>query len=258
MKKLFLIGFVAACLVSMTSCIDNGDDVREISSFGVIAEYSEVGGALVYYDPLGQNPPLFIPGISDNKDLWSGGRIFFNCVVDMESPANANWSEKGYQTASSGSYEIVSESEAINNGIYPDKDSAVENERVISSMYVASYVRGYLFLTMSIPDLHTNQKNDFYLSWDPELEPEVSGNDRIYSLYLRVVKRTEGVTPLVSVHPQAFDINYFYTTISRKEKEEGRNVVAFKIYYPKELSEDLATVKQWSDSGLVKTGIKED
>jgi len=258
MKKFFLNGLIVACLVSMTSCFGDEGRTSRITSCGYLEYSPKANGLLIHYDPLLQNPPLYVLGISNDVNLMSGETIFFDCIVDLESAENTNWKDKGYMTATGGAYELTPQT-GLRHSIYPEINSVAPDEQTIADVLVASYLGRHLFLAMAIHNLKTSQKNDYYLSWDSELEPEVSATgNRTYSLYLRVTKREEGVAPLVNNHLHAFDIGYFYTIASEKEKSAGKDAVSFNIHYPKEFSEDLSTVRTWNETGIVNLAIPKD
>jgi hypothetical protein len=247
MKKIAFSSLVAVCLLTLTSCLGEGNNVSSGSMYGVLDR-----DGYIHYDPLGQQYPFYVNRISDNPSI-STPTIFFGYTVDPSSDENVGYDQKGYLLASSSGYNEVNHG-TFQMSLYPDTASILPTEQEVSWVNTI-LIRDYFFVEMEVLGMRTGQVNDYTLSWDSAADPVSYEGLRVYDLFLRVEKRTQGEAPIVPGTVRAFNLASFRSLAIEKEAAAGREVFSMRLNYPAEFSEDSTKIEKWGSSQIYSLPI---
>ena len=240
MKKLAFGSLAAMCLLMLTSCLGEGNNVSSGSMYGVLDR-----DGYIHYDPLGYQYPFFVNRISDNLSIGTP-TIYFGYTVDPSSPENVGYNERGYLVATTSGYSEVNHG-SFRMSLDPDTAFTVPAEQAIAGVNMI-FIRDFLFVEMGVLGMRTGQVNDYTLTWDSAADPVPVEGLRVYDMFLRVSKRTEGESPLSEGTVRAFNLSSFRSLTEGKEASANREVVSFRINYPEKFSSDSTTIDQWGKS----------
>lgn len=258
MKKLKVLGLaaIAAGMVTLTSCLDGGGNKQTLQSYAIV-DYSSTMRKLIY--PLGYYP-LYIPAVANDVNYNPGDCVIANYTVDFDSPDNANASTNGFYVASGAASSALPKY----NFSFSESDStALEGEVLLSGaesvlMMSANYQR--IIAEPIFESILTDQKNDYRLMFDYDQEPAtVNSTERVYTLYLRCQKLTDGKAPTLSNAKDAaiFDAGQFYSTLKSRESAAGKKVASYQVKYAKSFNSDSTKVMTWGVSNISQFSIAE-
>jgi hypothetical protein len=258
MKRFFIGGTLAACLLTVSSCLETGtqtysdSNVPGVIRFDLTSMKTMVDASPFY--PYG----FFDPNVA-TMAFNDGDCILFDYNVDLNSAENSN-----YQTTGS-IYGTVTKVSPVDlyycTGNMRDTTALLDNEREIAYAIDASLkcdlVGNKIFLFSDFKYL-TDQKTEWILYYNPELQPEKDEmNRRIYTLFLRAVVRTEGRAPeTTSAVVNAFDIARFLDFVKNTEKSASSTEAYFKFNHIKEIKADSSFT--WSTSDLIKYTVSSE
>lgn len=260
MKKLKFLGLaaIAAGMVSLTSCLDGGGNKWQDQNFSII-DYSTTSMRTLVY-PLGSYP-LYMSAVANDPTYSSGDVVYANFAVDKDSPDNANAIENGFYVATGAA------STPIEKGYlsFSELDStALDSELLMTNLETVLMLSPNFRKILATPQFEsvlTEQKNDYRLTFDYDQEPEtVDGTERVYTLYLRSQKVTDGKAPTISnaYDQRVFDAGQFYSVTKNKESAAGKNIVRYQIKYPKTFNSDSTKVATWGASNIAGFIIEEE
>lgn len=260
MKKLKFLGLaaIAAGMVLLTSCLDGGGNKQQLQLPSIIDYSSTSMRTLVY--PLGYYT-LYMPTVANDPTYSSGDVVYADFIVDFDSPDNANASANGFYVASGAA------STPIEKGYlsFSELDStALDSELLMTNLETMILLSPNYRKIIAAPQFEsvmTEQKNDYRLTFDYDQEPEtVDGTERVYTLYLRSQKMTDGKAPTISnaYDQRVFDAGQFYSVTKNKESVAGKNIVSYQIKYPKTFNSDSTKVATWGASNIARFSIAEE
>lgn len=255
MKNLFLGSLLAVCALLMTSCLDGGKNESTEAYYGVIG-YSDKSLKPVVYTPRGV---LYSPEIE--KNVISGviqpdDCCFIGVHINFDSPENSPeaYASKGYYTVNINQYIDVRK-----GTFYTQlQDTAVVDTAEMLVAAIDMSTTGLLGIKKDRPlfvvgtyhdDYIEDQEQVYTLSYDPDQEPEVVNGEKVYNLYLRVVKTEEGKKTLSSMREllNSFDARPFLNAVKNKEEKQ----VNFRINCVKKLNEDKTKITDWTVSDVL-------
>lgn len=257
MKKLILGSLiVAASGLCMTSCLDGGSNQTSGYAYGVI----EMGTLGQKFINVGEGSIKFYSSaIANDASIDYGDCCLFAYSLDYDSDANIDASTKGYYTVASDYYEKINSPYvqyplADTTTIDPKELVVTQIENLGSNYSIWPLIKSSSNIYMFLPTYHEGvlkgQKQSFDLSFNLEQEPQQVSGENVYDLYLRVVKTADGESPSSSGSiVNAFNMTTFLSTIGRKEQNDGKSYVKFRIYYVNELDKEKETIK-WSSSDI--------
>lgn len=258
MKKLFLGGLVAACGVFMTSCLEGGNNQFSDYAYGVI----EDGMTIKLINIGDESIKFYSSSIASDLSIMNGDCCLFQYTLDYDIPENADITNKGYYTVTSSYYEKINNpyvsSVLTDTTVIDPNELAITKIESLSSGYIWPIIKGNMFLPTYHEGILKNQKQEFNLSFDSAQEPETINGDKVYNLFLRVIRTAEGESPSGNgAIVNAYNMNSFLNTIGRKVQSEGEKKVKFRIHYISKIDEKKE-VAEWSISDIATYTFPEE
>lgn len=241
--KTLKLGGAAAALLLLTSCLgDGGSTVTQNTVYGVIELSSKTMTNMVCVDNAGTL--FFNSEIAKDVSIESGDCCILAYTLDQGSAENQNVATKGYYTVAKNGYAEL-DRWGLNSNL-TDTAKIMENEQVIANIGNSyGYIKGKMFLETQHKDFLTDQKNRYELSYDPSAKPEELEGNRVYNLYLRTVKKTDGKSPSGNASiPNAYDLQRFVFSVTSTEKAAGAKAIYVRFNYIKEFNKDT-TAATW-------------
>lgn len=244
--KTLKFGGAAAALLLLTSCLgDGGSTVVQNTTYGVVELSSKTLTNMVCVDNAGTL--FYSPELAKDVSVETGDCCILAYTVDHGSPENQNAAANGYYTVTKNGYAELDRWPFNFN--LTDTAKIMENEQVIGNIGNAyGYIKGKMFLETLHKDFLTGQKNKYELSYNPSAEPEKIDGNRVYNLYLRTVKMTDGKSPSGNASiPNAYDLQRFVFSVTSTEKAAGAKAIFVRFNYIKEFNKDT-TAATWGVS----------
>ena len=221
-----MMAYTAAILLLTslaTSCLEGGSNSVTSSTVGIMRRAKD--GRMVMDNPYPYGA-FYAPELATMNE---GAGVVVHFTLDRDAAENSASviKAKGYCTvkiswmAEVEKYRIS----AFTDPGAPDTSKAMKDEVVVKNPanLVRGYVRGYLFIE-HVVNQSPDQRNEWYLTYDPNAKPEMKPRGHTYSLYLRSTKRTPGSKPAVDIAANcAYFAKNYLEQIARKEKEAGNN-----------------------------------
>jgi len=209
-----------------TSCLEGGSNSVESTTVGIMRRESKEG-KMVMINPYPYGP-FYSPALATLSD---GTCVLVHFTLDRDAADNAASviKSRGYCTvtistrAEIDKYRIA----RFTDPGAPDTAKILKNEIAIKNPVnlMRGYIGGYLFIE-HVVNQPPDQRNEWYLTYDPEAKPTIRMGDRIYDLYLRTTKRTPGTKSAVDIAANsAYYIKDCLEQLARKEKAAGYNEV---------------------------------
>lgn len=258
MKKLKVLGLAAAsaCLVSMTSCLNGGSNNYSNTSYALIDFSTKAMRTLAY--PLGDYP-LYISSIANDGSFKSGDCVVLNYAVDLSSADNSSATATGYYVAT-GTASTPMETAYLR---YAAMDSTVLENELLMTDAGTSLMSSENFKKIVALGQHasllTDQKNEYSFFFDSQQTPAtVEGTERVYTIFMRCQKKTDGKAPTLSGYSEAraVDAAQFYSLTKSMETTAGKEAVYYQLKYPKEFNSDSTQIKTWGVSKVSGFSIK--
>lgn len=253
MKKLKFLGMAAAAagMVLLTSCMD-GNNERTGGGIGIVDTSSKVFKRLVY---VGETAfPYYISNIANDLAIEDGSCVFFNITVNGDQPENANPAAYGYQVATLNGLPALIEDGNPTQSMLQDTTKTMEKELLVTSTEFSNPIKAERYEKMVLApifkEMLTDQKNEYFLSWNQT--PEDVENERVYTLFLRCVKKEDGKAPTLNNKGElrAFDVRSFMSMAKSQEKAADKKVIYMRIAYASKFNSDSTKVAEW---GMTKS-----
>lgn len=249
MKKLKFLGAVAMATVLLTSCLDGGNNERSYEAYAVVKMSTKSFKNLAYESDY--SVPIYHPQL-DN--LSEGQCIYAWKKINGDDPVNQSATE--YYTASEFQYRKVPTGDVA--PYLDDTTTIKQNEMTILDAGVGGYMKGMLFVLSSHPNASSDQSNLMSLSFDRNQEVKEINGQRVYEVFLRAVKVTDGKNSTGNVtFENAFPMSTFFSYATAQEKSENKTNVYFRFNYIKEFNKDT-TAATWATSKVIDYPIPEE
>ncbi len=234
MKNFLLGGLVAICGLIMTSCLGEGSNQSSGYAYGVV----EFNGTKKLINTGDNSVKFYSPTINSDYSIENGDCCYFHFVWDQDIPENADWATKGYATVTVDYYEPIA-SNYYATRFLTDTTQVDANEQLVSeAAAVWEFTKDRLFFGVLLKDIKTKQEHSYDLSFNEAQEPVMENGEKVYNLYLRVIKTKEGESPVKDqAIVNAYNMAPFFQTIGRKEQAAGSKKINFKINYVNSLNE---------------------
>ncbi len=214
-----------------TSCLKGGSNSLESTTVGIMRRAKD--GRMVMDNPYPYGA-FYAPELAAMNE---GAGVLVHFTLDRDAAENSASviKAKGYCTvkiswmAEVEKYRIS----AFTDPGAPDTSKAMKDEVVVKNPanLVRGYVRGYLFME-HVVNQPSDQRNEWYLTYDPDAKPEMRARGRTYKLYLRTAKRTAGSKPAVDIAANcAYSAKNYLEQIARKERAAGNNEVFYICFH---------------------------
>ncbi len=214
----------ALLLTCATSCLEGGSNSVESDTVGIIRRESKEG-KMVMDNPFPYGP-FYSPSLSKLND---GACVLVHFTLDRDAAENSSTivRSRGYSTVTISALAEISKYRIarFSDPGAPDTGKVLKDEVPIKNPVnlIRGYVRGYLFVE-HVLNQPSDQRNEWYLTYNPKAEPTVVMNTRIYDIYLRTTKQTAGTKTAVDMaYNNAYYIKNYLEEIARKEKASGYN-----------------------------------
>lgn len=257
MKKFkVLCASALSILLLLTSCLGDTNTEQSFNNLpGVVVNLG--GGRLGLETQVGriyaQGNDMLLMGFSE------GDCLLVSFTYDSGDPLNADQQQNGFSYVK---LQTQPTSVAL-VGSYPNMEAPEnekkENEINFDSFKAYGLIQNRLFLTCDYTG-NTDQKNDWFVYFDPEAEPEkgksYNGEEmNIYKVYLRATVRDEGRTPSgIRQDLNAFNLT---TQVSRINHFESSNeVYGISIEFPKSFNSDSEPV--WESALIAEFAVPKD
>lgn len=237
MKKLKVLGLAAAAagMVLLTSCL-KGNNMQDGVAYGVIGTMEPTYATVAYIDDV---TPFYSTAFSS---LMPDQCVVFRYSIDYDAPENKGGNK--YITAT-----VPECIKMTTLSASPVLDTVlVKNELTISDVQLAwNMIKGHIFVSTTHPAVSKDQTNRYEMFYDVS-NPVVDNGERIYDLYIRSIKEKEGNSVAAAGSMiNAFNVKYFITQASQREKADGKKELKFRFKYYKEFDKDT-TQGTWATS----------
>jgi len=246
MKKVFFCGCLAACMVTLTSCLESSSG--EISNTYVpgVVRFDSQQMKLVIDTRDFAPYAFYASSLASTSTLGDGDCVIFGYNVDLGSQENEN------RETTNTIYGQITQGPVLVDkypcqGYMLDTTQLLENEQLLAYAIDVNlspaYVNGMLFVYSDLTSLE-DQLTRWLLYYDPDLKAEVetSYNRRVYSLFLRATITREGIAnkPKQEAAINAFDAESLFNQIETIEKDYASSsaTVYLKFNYINEVKED--------------------
>lgn len=260
MKKLKFLGMAAAAagMVLLTSCMD-GKNEQSGSGIGVVDTSTKVFKRLVY---VGDSfYPLYISNIANDLEIKDGDCIYFGYSINGDQPENANSAVNGYMVAALNGVSLIENGNSTQS-MLQDTTKTMEKELLLTSAELSSPIKTEQFEKMVVgsmfKEMLTDQKNEYFLSWNQT--PEVIESERVYTFFLRCVKKENGKAPTLNNKGElrAFDVRSFMSMAKSQEKAADKKMINVRIAYASKFNSDSTKVAEWGKSKRFQWPILEE
>lgn len=249
MKKLKFLGVVAMATVLLTSCLDGGNNENAYEAYAVVKMSTKSFKNLAYESDYGV--PIYYPELDKLQD---GQCIFAWKKINGDDPVNQSATE--YYTASEFQYRKVSTGDVFYN--IDDTATIKKDEMTVLNVALGGYVKGMLFVLSSHPNASSDQSNHVSISFDRNQEVKEINGERVYDVFLRSVKLSDGKNSVGSVaFENAFPMSTFFNYASAQEKSHNKSSVYFRFNYIKEFNKDT-TAATWGTSQVINYQIPQE
>ncbi|WP_455641336.1 BFO_2992 family lipoprotein [Parabacteroides sp.] len=249
MKKLKSLVAVAMTAVVLTSCLDGGNSESQYEAYAVVKMSTKSFRNLAYESDY--SVPIYSPQL-DN--LTDGQCIYAWKKINGDDPVNQSATE--FYTASEFQYRKISKGEVATS--LDDTTTIKKNEMTVLDAGAVSYIKGMLFVLSSHPNAASDQTNQISLSYDRSQEVKEISGQRVYEIFLRAVKVTDGKNNTGTVtFDNAFEMSSFFNYAISQEKAENKQNVYFRFNYIKEFNKDT-TAATWATSKVIDYPIPTD
>lgn len=249
MKKLKFLGAVAMATVLLTSCLKGGNNESAYEARAVVKMSTKSFKYLAYESDY--SVPIYHP---DLDNLTEGQCIYAWKRIDGDDPINQSATE--YYTASEFKY-IKVETGRV-SPVLDDTTTIKDKEMTVTDVAAAAYIKGMLFVQSSHPNASSDQTNSISLSYDRNQEIKEVNGQRVYEIFLRAVKLTDGKTNTGNIaFENAYDMSSFFSNAIAREKAENKQNVYFRFNYIKEFNKDTTAVT-WATSKVADYQIPEE
>ena len=263
MKKLFLGSLLAVCALLMTSCLDGGSNERSGVGYGVIG-YSETfkpvikTGGVPFY-------AVEVANAFNKTEIEINDCCVFYYTLNSDIPENSSESlaANGYYTVSVTQYADIPKGYA--NSFVDDTATIIQNEMTTMSIDMSNTGIltdkniNMLFLSTIHENYFKDQKQELRLSYNRDQEPETVNGDKVYNLFLRVIK-TEGDKSISSTQQliNAFDMNRFIQDFQYKEEQDSKKSLKYRINFANSFTKDSTQINWKASEVLTYTFPKEE
>lgn len=261
MKKLKFLGMAAAAagMVLLTSCMD-GNNEQTGPGAGIVDTSSKSFKRLIY---MGDNFfPLYVSRIANDMAIEDGSFILFNYTINGDQPENVNSAANGYMVAALNDEPFVIKDGFSSQSMLQDTTKTMEKELLAISVQFSSPVKSDRYEKMVVAPIFkealTEQKNEYYLSWSQT--PEVIENNRVYTMFVRSVKKEDGKAPTLNNWGEyrAFDVMSFMSMAKSQEKAADKKQINLRIAYASKFNSDSTKVTEWGKSEIYSIPILEE
>lgn len=249
MKKLKSFGVAAVAALLLTSCLD-GNREQTLSGYGVIDLSMDVFANVAYVD---DNLPIYS---SQFKDLAAEDCITFTCTIDYDDPENNGGKYlKGTNTIVYGKLDKGDLIRNVDTANIKENEMVIVDAGLVTKSAYAYTIKDFLFVGSNHDKVTTDQNNQYFLECDPYQEPQIVDGKRVYNLFLRVVKSSDG-KGIAGNHSfnYVFKTNGLFKNLEAREKTEGNNTLYIKLNYIKAFNSD-STVATWTSSQVFQSPI---
>lgn len=170
-----------------------------------------------------------------------GDCLLLDYTIDFGAGENSNkGSANGYYTAEIFTKTITDLNKWPLYNTLTNSNIILEDELVVSSVQSrCAYIKGHFFMFTDLNEHPVNQVDSFSLSYDPKQVIGAEGADRVYDLYLRVVKKEEGSGTASSLLvANAYYIEDFVKEAKKTENALGLEELNFKVNYVSGFNKD--------------------
>lgn len=230
MKKLgFFVAMALSAVTLFTSCLGEGTNQTSGAICGVYFLNPSAGYLPMIDTGSGY---IYVPELQTYND---GDCLGMGIMIDYNDPANADYSTKGYMTASLTS-EPVNIDKWRSAPIIAASDTAslMENEIVLNNAFTGNgysgYARGYLFIP-SNAKIGSRQVVDWHLSYPRELEPVVKNGENHYQFFVRATAEGEDTGAGNQDVNNAYYVQSAFEMINKKEADANKTVLYLDFNY---------------------------
>ena len=249
MKKLLFGCFVIATFFMQTSCLGDGENNSSGYVLGVVEfDYTTLSNMIYFSD---SDYPMYI-GSDYSSSIQSGECCYLEYTLYGEN--NPDVYNTGYYVVAPSGYSVIPQYSL--SSTLTDTTTVLEDELVTNTVLAYNYVKGYLFLSSTHDNVGDGQENDFDLSYNYNMEPDVENGNNVYNLYLRVRKTKDGTSPTTTTELlKTYYIKYFIDNITALEKNKGNSSIYFRIKYVTKFGDE--SISTWSTSDNIGIAISE-
>lgn len=234
MKKLKFLGVVAMATVLLTSCLDGGNNEQQYESYAVVKMSTKSFKMLAYENssPL----PIYhsqLEGLNEGQCIRAFQKINFDDPINSAGNDYYTASEFQYVKITTGNVlPVLEDTTAVKEKEIPVLDAALIPQ-------LGTYIEGMLFVATSHPNSETDQQTEVVLSYNRGSEVEEVNGKRVYNLFLRAQKLTDGKNSTGNITAEtAFPMSSFFSYASSIEKGKSQEYVHFRFNYIKEIDKD--------------------
>lgn len=256
MKKLFLGSLLAVCTLLMTSCLDGGSNQSSGVGYGVIGHSDKT------YKPILKTGgvPFYSAEVANSVlkgELNDNDCCVFAYTLDGDIPENSNEAiaANGYYTVTVSQHGIipkgpVSDFPADTAVVEPDEMLIATVDMSNTGLLIDKNVK-MLFLSTVHENYAKEQKQAFSMSYSMEQEPVLVNGEKVYNLFIRVVK-TQDDKSITSTQQllNAFDLNRFIQNFQYKEEQDSKKALKFRINYANKFNADSTKI-DWKASEVL-------
>lgn len=256
--KVLGVATVAASMMLLTSCLGDGNNTTQGSTYGVIDEMALTYEKVVYVSDV---QPCYASTIANATDLMSGDCIYFAFSADYDDPVNQGQNKYLTIQVPAQGYRKVTKGNVV--PYWSEEDTAVIRNKELTFSAVGGYqkwtiIKDRLIMIMSHPKASTDQVNNYEIGFNLDQEPTTIGEKRVYELFIRSTQLKEGEKAVGATDfDAAYDMGYFLDRTKGIEKSKGNNLINFRFNYIKEFDKD--TVKAtWDKTDIFTVEIPAD
>lgn len=249
MKKLKVLSMaaVAAGMVLLTSCLGSSNNEQSGVAYGVVQMLPTSFVNVAYVNDV---TPIYSSAFST---LGDNQCVAFAYSINYDAPENKQGNK--YLTATVSECIKLDQKRA-----YSYVDSVIgKTDLSITGIDLSSIVivKNRIFLGLSHPSVAKDQTNDYILGYDID-NPSVESGTRVYDLYIRGTKTKDGsAVASAGTGLGVFDIEYFLSQATQREKADQKKEIKFRFKYYKEFNKDT-TAGVWGNSETLTYPIAEE